>query len=157
MAVINAFRKVVDALLALALAVIVTAMLYQVGARYLYHAALPWPEELSQLLLVILSFFGMYRAIDEDLHIRLNLIPAHLSGVAVRALKTVAILASTAFLAYISFGGYELALRSWNQPSMAMRLPMGWFYLAIPVACGLSVLALIGRLAELYTKDPRQE
>jgi len=154
---VEAFRKLIDVLLGLAMAIIVTTMLYQVGARYLYHAALPWPEELSQLLLVMLSFFGMYRAIDQDLHIRLNLVPASLSGTAVRIIESVAIAASAFFLAYICYGGYELAMRSWNQPSMAMRLPMGWFYITIPIACGLSVLSLMVRLVELYTQPARQQ
>ncbi len=153
----NVFRRVVDALLGLSLAIIVAAMLLQVGARYIYHAALPWPEELSQLLLVVLSFFGMYRAIEEDMHIRLDLIPASMSAVMARLLRTIAIVAAAIFLGYISYGGYELALRSWSQPSTAMRLPMGWFYLAIPVAGVLSVLALLTQLIDLFAREPRRQ
>jgi hypothetical protein len=65
----------VDAVLVLSLGTIVVVLVLQVALRYLVSAPLPWPEELSQFLLVGVSFFGMYRAFREDAHIRIAWLP----------------------------------------------------------------------------------
>lgn len=149
---IAVLHKVVDAIIVSCLGVIVFAMILQVCARYFYHAALPWPEELSQLLLVVLSFFGMYRAIEEDQHIRLDVLPREGQSMAVRFLQAGGLLAACFFVGYIGYGGLEFARNSWSQPSTAMRLPMGLFYMVIPVTCFLSVLAFLGKIHLLLTR-----
>ena len=68
--------RIVDAVLILSLATIVAALTTQVALRYLFHAPLPWPEELSQFLLVAISFFGMYRAVRQGDHIRIKCVPS---------------------------------------------------------------------------------
>jgi TRAP-type C4-dicarboxylate transport system permease small subunit len=139
-------HKLVNTIIIGSLAVIVFSMILQVVARYFFHAALPWPEELSQFLLVILSFLGMYRAIGEDMHIRLDILPRDGGSGVVRLLQAGGLLAAAAFVGYIGYGGLELARNAWSQPSPAMRLPMGLFYLVIPVACLLSLLAFLARI-----------
>lgn len=146
-------HKFVDAIIIGSLAVIVFSIILQVVARYFFHAAFPWPEELSQLLLVCLSFLGMYRAIGEDMHIRLDVLPREGGGPLVRLLQAAGLLAAAGFVAYIGYGGLELARNSWTQPSPAMRLPMGMFYLVIPIACLLSFLALLARIHLLLTVE----
>lgn len=144
-------HKFVDAIIVGSLAVIVFSIILQVAARYFFHAALPWPEELSQLLLVGLSFLGMYRAIGEDMHIRLDVLPREGGGPVVRLLQAAGMLAAAGFVAYIGYGGFELARNSWTQPSPAMRLPMGMIYLVIPIACLLSFLAFLARIHLVLT------
>lgn len=140
------FHKLIDGIIVLCLAVIVFAMILQVLARYVFHAALPWPEELAQLLLVVLSFLGMYRAIEEDQHIRLDVFPPEMQSRLLRLLKAAGLLAACFFVGYIGYGGYDLAIASWAQPSIAMRAPMGLFYMVIPISCALSVLAFLGKI-----------
>lgn len=148
-----AFHRIIDALMVICLAVIVFSMILQVFARYFNHSALAWPEELSQLLLVVFSFFGMYRAISEDQHIRLDVLPTDDRSKLVRGARVAGLAAASLFVVYVGYGGLQLAGNAWSQPSTAMRLPMGIFYMVIPVACLLSLLAFIARIRLLLKKE----
>lgn len=150
---VSTFHKMIDVVIVCCLVIIVVSMILQVFARYLTHAALPWPEELSQLLLVVFSFLGMYRAISENLHIRLDVLPDARNSRLTRGLQAVGLAAACVFVLYIGYGGIELARNAWSQPSTAMRLPMGMFYLVIPVACFLSVLAFLHQIRRILKND----
>ncbi len=101
----------------------------------------------------MLSFLGMYRAIGEDQHIRLDILPRETRSAVVRLLQAGGLLAACFFVGYIGYGGFELARNSWTQPSTAMRLPMGLFYTVIPITGVLSVLAFLAKIRELLTKE----
>ncbi|KAA0970437.1 TRAP transporter small permease [Aureimonas fodinaquatilis] len=156
MKLVSVVHRIVDAVMVACLAVIVVAMISQVFARYVNHAAMAWPEELSQFLLVVLSFLGMYRAIGEKLHIQLSLLPEHKHPVLTNWLRALGLLTAGIFVVYIGYGGWHLAQSSWNQPSTAMRLPMGLFYGIIPIACLLSFFALLNQAWQLVRKDPAE-
>lgn len=147
------FHRIIDTLMVACLAIIVFSMILQVFARYFNHAALAWPEELSQLLLVVFSFFGMYRAIGEDQHIRLDVLPIDGRSKLVKSARVAGLIAACLFVIYVGYGGFELASSAWSQPSTAMRLPMGIFYMVMPVACLLSLLAFAARIRLLLKKE----
>lgn len=138
----RSFNRFVDVVLVASLAVITGVLVMQVGLRYLFNSALPWPEELSQFLLVLISFLGMYRAIGKDQHIRIDWLPKSGRQSAIRALRILGLLSVGVFLAYVGYGGWLLALSAWDQPSTALRLPMFVPYLIVPVTCALSLLAI---------------
>lgn len=135
------FDRAVDLALVLALTTIVGVLVAQVALRYLLHAPLPWPEELSQYLLVGISFFGMYRAFRQNDHIRIRWLPK--DPLVLRLLRVGGLLTVAVFLVYIGIGGFRLAMGAWNQPSTALRLPMAIPYLVIPLSCALSLLAVL--------------
>lgn len=140
MSVLRNVDRVIDAALVLALLVISASLVAQVALRYLAHSPLPWPEELSQFLLVAISFFGMYRAFEHDGHIALKWMPRHWR--VQRYLRAIGLICVMAFLVYIGWGGWHLAQAAWHQPSTALRLPMAIPYLVIPITCALSLVAI---------------
>lgn len=142
MPVLAIVNRIIDVVLVLALATIAVVLVMQVALRYLWHAPLPWPEELSQFLLVGISFLGMYRAFGEDLHIRISWLPKR--PVVLRILRAVGLVLTAVFLVYIGYGGWVLSEGAWNQPSTALRIPMAIPYLLMPIACALSLVAVLG-------------
>ncbi|WP_368911776.1 TRAP transporter small permease [Taklimakanibacter deserti] len=139
---VRALDRCIDVILVLSMAIVVIALASQVTLRYFFHSPLPWPEELSQFLLVGMSFLGMYVAIRRNQHIRIEWLPKSGSGF-IRGLKLAGLLSVCLFLAYIGYGGWELAMAAWGQPSTALRIPMAIPYLIIPIACFLSFVAII--------------
>ncbi|MBX3582702.1 MAG: TRAP transporter small permease [Rhizobiaceae bacterium] len=137
MSYIRSVNRVVDAALVLSLLVISVSLVAQVALRYLAHSPLPWPEELSQFLLVAISFFGMYRAFENSEHISLKWLPR--DGLGQRYLRAAGLACVMVFLIYIGWGGWKLAQTAWHQPSTALRLPMAIPYLVIPISCALSL------------------
>lgn len=145
--------RVVDAALVLSLATIAAVLVLQVALRYLLHAPLPWPEELSQFLLVGISFFGMYRAFGTDGHIRIEWLPKR--PLVLRLLRVAGLACVAVFLVYIGYGGLKLAQAAWHQPSTALRLPMAVPYLAIPISCALSLIAVAQSMRAILTGGPQ--
>jgi TRAP-type transport system small permease protein len=152
MSVFRVFNRVVDVALVLALAVITVVLVVQVCMRYVFHAALPWPEELSQFLLVGISFLGMYRAITEDLHIRIDYLPK--GPLTLRLLRAAGLVLVAGFLGYVGYGGLQLAISAWDHPSTALRIPMAIPYIIIPISCALSLAALFGAIRTILVAPP---
>ena len=152
---LRAFRWLIDAILVVSLAVISIVLIGQVIMRYVFNAALPWPEELSQFLLVLLTLLGGYRALEMDMHIRLQVLDGCPWPRLVLLLRLAGYAASAAFMLYIAYGGYELTLRSLRMPSTALRLPMGVVYSTLPIAFGLmTVLLVVIMIRLLRGRDP---
>ena len=150
--VFRAFNWLVDVVLVTALAVITVVLVTQVFSRYVLHSALAWPEELAQFLLVLISFTGMYRAVGKDQHIRIDYLPKDSAALWLRLFRLSGLLLVCAFLAYVGYGGWILAMSAWDQPSTALRLPMGIPYLMIPVSCFLTVLAILAAARGAWTR-----
>jgi TRAP-type C4-dicarboxylate transport system permease small subunit len=146
---VRALDRCSDIVLVLSMAIIVAALAVQVTLRYFFHAPLPWPEELSQFLLVWISFLGMYVALRRNQHIRIEWLPKN-GGQFVRGLKILGLVSICVFLAYIGYGGFKLAMTAWNQPSTALRIPMAIPYLIIPIACLLSFFAVLGLMCRTW-------
>jgi TRAP-type C4-dicarboxylate transport system permease small subunit len=142
---------IVDLLLVVSLAVITVILALQVVFRYFLHAALPWPEELAQFLLILISFLGMYRAFGKGQHIGMNWMPER--SRAANLARAVGLALVVVFLGYIGFGGWKLAMSAWHQPSTALRLPMAIPYLIVPLACLLSLLAVLAAIRRLFLRS----
>lgn len=147
----------VDGILVVSLAIIVVALIAQVVARYGFHSALPWPEELSQFLLVTLSFFGTYRAVGANLHIALNVLPENRFPVPIRLTKIVGLIMAAIFMGYVGYGGLHLVNSAWSQPSVALRIPMAVPYSVIVIASTLTVLAILREIVVIFRSVLRHE
>lgn len=158
---IRLVRRTVDGLLIAALATIAVVLVVQVVLRYGFRSALPWPEELSQFLLVGLTFLGCWRALEHGRHIGLSLRPAKSPGWFATSARRVCFLVAAAFVAYVGVGGYDLVVSAWTRPSTAMRIPMGYIYLVIPISCALMfvyfIRAAFSRDAAAPISDPADQ
>lgn len=140
---LRACRWLIDAVLVVALALISAVLITQVFMRYVLHAALPWPEELSQFLLVLLTMLGACRALEKDMHLRLQVLDNCRWPWLVAPLRIAGYACACAFMAYVAYGGWTLAARSMTVPSTALRLPMGVVYATLPIAFGIMTVILL--------------
>lgn len=152
---VRVLDRCIDVVLVLSMAIIVGALALQVTLRYFFHSPLPWPEELSQFLLVGMSFLGMYVAIRRNQHIKIEWLPKN-GPQFIRGLKLIGLVSILVFLTYIGYGGFKLAMTAWNQPSTALRVPMAIPYLFIPIACLLSFFAVIGLMRRTWRGEENQ-
>lgn len=118
-------------------------VVWVVASRYLLGITPRWAEELPRLLLVWLAFLGSAAAFSRGTHFRAGILPLLLGeGPARRVLGAVAVLASVTFLAVLVVTGWRLAMLTWGNGTTALGLPVGLFYLSLPVT-GVLALALI--------------
>lgn len=122
----------------IALLVIVSVMagvvFVEVLFRYVLMLPLFWTEELARYCLVWSSLLGASVALKRGEHIAVTFfvdrIPRHIGPQAAFLVPIVIAL----FLAVILWGGVHLVTITRHQLSPAMRIPMSWPYLAIPIS-----------------------
>lgn len=117
-------------------------VMLQILFRFVIYIPLPWSEELARYLMIWTGMVGSFVALREGRHIGVTLIvnrlpPRVAAGVAV-FVQVLTIL----FLVILAKQGLALALINLNQLSPAMRIPMFFPYLAVPVGAALMIIEL---------------
>tara|TARA_R110002049_G_scaffold29972_2_gene101912 strand:+ start:3329 stop:3802 length:474 start_codon:yes stop_codon:yes gene_type:complete len=125
-------------------AVFAAMVVYVVASRYLFSSTPRWAEELPRLLLVWLTFIGAVSGFVRGSHFRAGLLDLIALRPALRrALRVLAALATATFLLVFLYTGAQLTTMTWSHSTTALSLPVGLFYLALPVSCGFALLGLI--------------
>ena len=158
-------RKVDQALggfVALAMALAVATVLWQVFLRYVLADPISSTDELVRYLLIWIGLLGAAYAAGQRLHLAIDLLPAKLEGRSRHLLDLgVQTLIFVFALAVMVIGGSQLVRLTLmlGQTSAALGVPLGWVYLVLPLA-GLflmlySALFAAERLHLLRGGEPR--
>jgi TRAP-type C4-dicarboxylate transport system permease small subunit len=139
-------NKVLGAMIALLLAAMVIAVLWQVVSRYLLGAPSAWTEELARYLLVWLTLFGAAYAVGQKRHLAIDLVPGLATPLNRKRLATFSSLMIALFaFAVLVVGGGALTwlVHDLGQRSAALGIPLAIVYLAVPLS-GLLTLVYAG-------------
>ncbi len=124
-----------------------TIVTYVVGARYVLGQTPFWAEELPRLLLIWVTFIGAIAAFARGTHFEAGILPLIVKSESVqRVARLVAALASVVFLVILAKTGFDITKHTWGNMTTALRWPVGLTYLALPICCSLSALAVLGRI-----------
>ncbi|MCU0590209.1 MAG: TRAP transporter small permease [Desulfobacterales bacterium] len=151
----DGLRRVAMALLVVSGAVMSVVVMLQIIFRFVIYIPLPWSEELARYLMIWTGMVGSFVALREGRHIGVTLVvnrlpPRTAAGVAV-FVQVLTIL----FLLILAKQGLALALINLDQLSPAMRIPMFFPYLAVPVGAALMIIELAaGVLQDIYPAEP---
>jgi len=117
----------------------------QILFRFVFHAALPWSEEVSRYLLVWTTFFGGAYCVRQGAHVGIEAFTLLLPKKARKILAIVVMAGGIALCAVILKYGITLvvSLFARNQLSPAMRIPIAFAYLAIPAGVVLFIVRYI--------------
>jgi TRAP-type C4-dicarboxylate transport system permease small subunit len=143
----------------IALLVIISVMACVVFVEVLFRYALMlplfWTEEFARYCLVWSSLLGASVALKRGEHIAVTFFVHRLPrGVAPQAALIVSA-SIVLFLAVIFWGGIHLVILTRHQLSPAMRIPMSWPYLAIPISSFIMLLhELVFMLERLRSMIP---
>jgi TRAP-type C4-dicarboxylate transport system permease small subunit len=118
----------------------------QVFFRFVVVHSLPWSEEFSRYSLVWASFLGASIALKRGLHIGVQAFVTKLSQEKRRLIYLITLVMITFFLIVVIVKGLQMASFNMRQSSPAMRIPMGFPYLAIPVGSLIMVIHLLDEL-----------
>ncbi|MFC1494531.1 TRAP transporter small permease [Thermodesulfobacteriota bacterium] len=152
----RALDKFLEVMLMISVAVLVIDVLWQVFTRFIMGNPSSWTEELATFLLIWVSLLGAAVALGRGAHLGIdyfanklperNRIQTELFVFAVVSLFSLLVMVA---------GGIGLVRQTLNleQISVALHIPMGYVYLAIPISGFFLVLyGLIGffeRLTQL--------
>lgn len=139
-------RRQVDRLLARGLiglmGVAVVNVLWQVFTRWILDDPSSYTEELARFLLIWIGLLGAAYAAGRRLHLAIDLLPAKLTGRPRRLLDmAIEALVAAFALGVMVVGGGRLVwlMLRLDQTSAALQVPLGYVYVAVPLA-GLLIL-----------------
>ena len=119
----------------------------QVFFRYVLNYSLSWTEEIGRYSFVWLTFVGAAICVRTDSHIGLDIVTKRLSKRNQFAFRTLVEIGTLAFLLFLMYEGGLIARKTFTQVSAALHVPMGVFYLSIPVG---ALLMFINTLRNLF-------
>ncbi len=120
---------------------------YGVFTRYVLNSAASWPEPLSTLLMIVMSFVAAVVCYREYLHIGVGVLPAYLKEPYKSwlgwVLESLMMLTSV----FMLWWGLRLVATTYNQiiPEFPI-LSVGVSYLPVPLGGGLTMLFIIERM-----------
>ena len=141
-------ERLLDALLAVMLVIMVAAIFYQIFGRYVLGRAPSWGEELARFLMVYVTMLGSAVELRSGGHLTVTTIADILGPRGRRILLAVRDAAVVAICGLLANAGVDLAVMMHRQSSPAFEIPMSIPYAAQPVGFALIlILVLLARLA----------
>lgn len=127
----------------------------QVMARYAFHQSLSWSEEVGRYLFVWIAFLGLVAAFKGGNHVALDILLKYLRGTSLWTLRLIngvliAILSSAIF-----YSGLQLFYLGMRQKSPALKLPMHWIYIVIPISGALLLYFSLRALWACYLEKKK--
>lgn len=125
------------------MAAMVAMVFANVVSRYIWNYSYIWAEELSQYLMVWITFLGAGLALREGRHVAVELLQDRLSSKTRLATRHLVAFLIIAFLVVLVVLGFQFVFFAWDQETPVMNIPQGIPYLAVPLGA-LLLLAHIG-------------
>ncbi len=119
------------------MAVSVVNVLWQVFTRFALASPSSFTEEFARYLLIWIGLLGASYAAGQQMHLAIDLAPTSLTGPARRRLRGFIQLSVFVFALFVMVvGGIRLVTLTFllGQTSAALRIPLGYVYLALPLS-----------------------
>jgi TRAP-type C4-dicarboxylate transport system permease small subunit len=152
------YERVIRLLAGASTATIVTVMVVQVIARYVFNSSLIWAEELCRYVLIWQTFLFIGYAYHQGELVVLDLFSARTSPRLYLAIRILTAIPISIFLYFIITAGIGHAMRYQAQIVPAfdfiwtsltgdeLKVPIFWIYVAVPVGCVILLAHFLARL-----------
>lgn len=153
------YERTIHVLAGGSMGILVTIMVVQVIARYIFNSSLIWAEELCRYILIWQTFLFVGYAYHRGELVVLDLFSTHVSPRTYMVIRTVTAIPIAIFLYLIISAGLGHALRFSAQMIPAvdfiwmsltgseLKVPVFWIYVAVPLGCAILLAHFLGRLA----------
>ena len=130
--------RILRVFLIAALVLMFCEVIVEESSRFIFHNPLPWGAEVSQTLLVWVTFVGAAAAFLRGEHIGIDMFVECLPRGARAVLSRINVLIILAFLACGVWSGYKVVTRVWDDVTASLQISAGILYLALPVGFALA-------------------
>jgi len=133
-------RRAEEVILAGSILVIAAATILNVFARSLFGSSLTFAEELSEFLMVLVTFVGLAYATGLGRHIRMTALYDQLGPKAKKRTMLVITGSTSALMLTLTWHAvaYVQTVYALGSVSPVLRVPLFWVYLAAPLGLGLA-------------------
>ena len=133
-------ERILRFFLIVAVVLMFAEVVVEVSSRFIFHYPIPWGAEVSQTLLVWVTFIGAAVAFLRNDHISVEILTERLPRRARVALHRFNLLVILAFLVCGVWSGVQVVKRTWRGTTAALQIPAGIMYLALPVGFALTII-----------------
>ncbi len=150
-------QRVINWIIGASLMILLTVILAQTFFRYVVFYSLPWSEELSRYLFVLMILLGINIGITRDNFVRIDIVDNYLPKAfkpAVEAARELLALFVACMFAYSTIPLMRVAK---FQRSPAMQITMDWMYLLLFIGFVLAVLSIALKLVGRFAAPARRE
>ena len=146
--IVNVWNHLEEYFLFVILTAMVAIIFIQVVMRYVFNNSLSWSEELARYMYVWVTWVGVSYSVRNGSHLRITMLRDRLPLKGRQGLEILVTIVWIAFGLFVMYMGIEAVtmIATYGQRSSALRIPMQFCYLSIPVGMGLMILRLIGSL-----------
>lgn len=139
--VLKSFNKSIEYLLMLLVALMVISCVWQVMSRYIFGQASAQTEELMRYAIIWVSVIGGAYVYGEKGHLAITYFSDKLNQALAKAVSILIDASISIFSAIVLiYGGYKIVTATMIQISPGMGLPMGYMYMALPIAGFMFIL-----------------
>ncbi|ADZ71622.1 TRAP transporter small permease [Polymorphum gilvum] len=153
--------RLLGAVIALAFAVLVACVVWQVVSRYILGTPSTVTDEMARFLFMWVGLIGAAYTLGQRRHLAIDVLPLMVSGTTARMLSAATLVLIAGFGAVVMvYGGGQLVLKTLatGQVSPALRLPMGYIYGAIPFSGAMILYYCLHDIALLARgEDPNAD
>lgn len=139
----RAFVRANEAVIVAMGAAMVVLVIGNVFCRYVLNFSLVWAEEVSQYLMVWITFLGAGLALRQGRHVAVELLQERLPDGARRGLRWGVLLAALAFLVATAVLGCMFAWFARDMETPVLNISMAIPYCAVPLGAALLAIHLV--------------
>ena len=154
--VCDKFQDIVNHLIAGVMMVIMVIILAQTLGRVV-HLSIPWSEEASRYLFVVMILLGINIGISRDMMVRIDIIDNFLPKAAEKVFAVFREIVGLVVAVMFFYSTFPMIKIGAFQKSPAMQIPMSVMYIVMAAGFGLAVLAMLLRLVKLFVKSEEGE
>lgn len=108
--------------------------------RYIFSKSIFFADELARYLFVWIVFLGIANIVKEKRQVAVTLISEKITGIPGLVVESFIALCGLIFLIVLLVGGIQLTQTMVFYSSAALRIPMQFVYVAIPICAGLTLV-----------------
>lgn len=128
--------KILSFFLVLLMGIMVIDVIWQIFSRFVLHAPSSFTEELAGFLLIWIGLLGSSYAYYKKVHLGIDIVTSLMCSLLKNIFEIIIQLCVFAFAFFVLFvGGIKLVILTFTlgQISPALKIPMGYIYLVLPI------------------------
>lgn len=145
-------QDIINGVIGVILIAIMCVVLIQTFTRYVIFYSIPWSEELSRYLFVILIMLGINIGISKNMMVRIDLIDNMLTEKGKLILEICREIISLVIASIFLYSSTEMVRIGAFQKSPALQMQMNIIYSFLFIGFVLAVVAVLIRIFEIVKK-----
>lgn len=141
-------NKIIEYGLIMSLALLSIIVSFQVFSRYVFSISLPWSTDVNRFLFIYLVFLGATIGVRNQSHLNIDVLVKKFPKKVQKILNIVINLIILVFLIILVIAGLIFALSSTTQVTPYLRIPITYYYLAIPLSASAMIYYLFFHLKD---------